>query len=84
MSKYWRKTVEAEYRLWKNWQTDMSLAPKDRTFMGRLAKSNRSFAVKWTDAGFIDMRDPSRTVELCQWIEWADFAEIRNCVWRGV
>lgn len=75
--------------LFKNWQTDMSLAPKDgSSFMGRQKGTNKAFAVhwgcetqKWYHSGPFSAGN-SNPVELCQWITFSDFADIRTCAWR--
>lgn len=84
MGKYWKPTpMTGERSMFKDWQTDISLAPHDQLIMGRIYGSNRARAVKWDEAcqGF---RDPQGIViNICQWILFADFAKIRQCVWRN-
>jgi hypothetical protein len=83
VSKYWTPTMTPDYSvLFKKWQTDTSNAPHDGTiFMGRLTGTNRAIAVKFDGANFISM--DQKPVEICQWISFTDFADIRQCVWKG-
>lgn len=82
MSKYWKRTMLPDYSsLFKNWQTDISVAPHDGTFfMGRITGSNRSRAVRWTDGVWKD--NQGCVLEICQWISFIDFADLRSCAWR--
>lgn len=84
MGKYWRKTVTGDYSpMFKKWQTDISLAPHDgKIFMGRIKGTNKSRAVHWNGFKWIDPQGCE--LEICQWISFTDFADIRSCVWRAM
>lgn len=84
MGKYWKKTMTPDYsKLFTKWQTDISNAPHDVWIMGRLIASNKARAVRWDieTNGFADAF--GYPVEICQWISFTDFADIRSCVWNG-
>lgn len=69
-------------RLFKNWQTDISLAPRDGSyFMGRQRGTSKSGAVCWCHDQNAFINTFKQPVDICQWISFTDFAEIRACVW---
>lgn len=76
--------------LFKNWHVGIADAPTDGTiFMGRIKGTNRGIAVKFDTlqnyfviASYENAKGPA--VEICQWISFIDFADIRACAWRGV
>jgi len=82
-SKYWRKTVTASYSLmFKRWHL-ADTAPKDGSlFMGRITGTNRSVAVSYDGATNTFYQAGKGQVDICQWISFADFADIRACAWR--
>lgn len=68
-------------RPFKNWQTDISNVPDDGTwFLGRITGTNIHKAVQWKDGAF--RVTGGEAVSICQWITFADFADLRSCVWR--
>lgn len=55
--------------------------------MGRERGTNTAFAVCFGQDGkfYRTGRGPSTVnnpVDICQWISFADFADIRECIWR--
>lgn len=84
MGKYWKPKEEGPFvaPLFKDWQTDISLAPSEGWFMGRLTGTNRARAVRLDGEDFVDSQ--GKPVQICQWISMADFGQIRSCVWRGL
>lgn len=77
--------MEPSYQaMFKRWSADINSAPIDGSiFMGRITGSNRAVAVKFGAAGFIMAQPPYDSVNICQWISFTDFADIRSCVWRN-
>lgn len=71
--------------LFKNWRIDISDAPRDGTlFMGRITGTNRAVACAFQDGHWINMAtNRKEIIEICQWISFTDFADIRSCVWRS-
>jgi hypothetical protein len=82
-SVYWEKTLMPEYTLWSRWQSDISLAPRDETiFMGTQRGTNKAFAVKFNGEHFVRPGE-TKAVDICQWISFTDYADIRHCVWNS-
>lgn len=92
MSKYWKPTMTPNYSpLFKRWQPDVSNVPRDGSFfLGRMTGTNQARAVRWLEdttseelgvaTGFYDSF--GKQLDICQWISFTDFADIRTCVWR--
>lgn len=76
--------MEPSYqRLFKNW-LPKETAPKDgRLFLGRLTGTNRAMVVGWVEDRQSFMNTSEGSVDICQWISFTDFADIRSCVWRN-
>lgn len=84
MGVYWENTMTPDYsRLMPNLHADMSLAPKDQTFMGRLTGTNRVVAVKWNEDGFYRCPAMKVKAEICQWVTFKEYAQIQTCIWNG-
>lgn len=86
MGKYWtKKEISLVAPLFKDWQIDTSNAPVDGTwFLGRITDTNLARAVMWDETCGSYRDAQGRKVNICQWISFADFGQIRSCVWRGM
>lgn len=74
--------MRADYSvMFKNWHL-MDTVPMDHSlFMGRQTGTNRAFAVtRDVNGNFIDAS--GKPVSICQWISFAEYAQIQHCVWR--
>lgn len=74
-----------DYKPLKNWQTDISLAPKDKIILGQIKGTYRHVAVKWSEedkAFHACGLSGSPVVEIIAWITLTRFADIRQCVWN--
>lgn len=69
--------------MFKRWRTDVSNAPIDgKWFMGRITGTNRAKAVQYDGETNRWMTRDEGAVDICQWITFFDYADIRSCVWR--
>lgn len=76
--------MEPSYQaMFKRWLPSET-APKDgRLIMGRLSGTNKAMAVGWVEDKQSFMNISEGAVDICQWISFTDFADIRSCVWRS-
>lgn len=76
--------MEPSYtRMFKNWHSDLSSAPKNGTlFMGRITGTNKAKVVWYEGETSRWMTHDQGSVDICQWISFTDFADIRSCAWR--
>lgn len=78
--------MEPSYQvMFKRWKPNITDAPKNGTwFMGRISNSNRAKAVKYEGETQRWITRDEGAVNICQWISFTDFADIRSCVWRSM
>lgn len=73
--------------MFKKWyNVSLNPAPTDGTlFMGRITGTNKAMAVKYDGETqqFFQAQQPYHPVDICQWISFTDFADIRSCVWMA-
>lgn len=68
-------------RTFKHWQTATSAPTDGSLFLGRLSNTNRAIAVRMDGEDWVDAS--GKPVQIEQWISFADYGNIRQCVWRG-
>lgn len=79
--------MEPSYQaMFKRWRSDVENAPHDGSIiMGRLTGTNKSMAVHWgcETQRWYKCQGDSTPIDICQWISFTDFADIRSCAWRS-
>ena len=70
-NKIWRDVVECP-------------PPKDGSFfLARIKGTSRATSVSWSEACQAWIANPYGPVEIDQWTTFAEFGQVRQCVWNG-